>query len=154
MVNQVMLVAQENDKLESEIYSSWPLVETGDNLHHEHLGRLMDTDGAVTMTLDQAIKRHHIQRIDFIKLDVDGHEYSVLEGGKITLLTYRPPILMEFAPYLFDPESHQFENMMDLFRELGYTLSDPDTGKPLPMDTDHLREIIPVGGSRNVLLTK
>jgi len=151
-VNQIMLVSNEGETLESEIYSSWPLFEPGKNVHHEHLGKLMNTDGAVAMTLDQAVKQLQIEKIDFIKIDVDGHEYSVLNGGKETLLSHRPPILMELAPYLFDPEFRQFENMIDLFLKLGYSLYDVGTGKPLFMDPDHLRALIPVGGSRNVLL--
>ena len=151
-VNQIMLVSNEGDTLESEIYSSWPLFEPSKNVHHEHLGKLMNTDGAVAMTLDQAVKQLQIEKINFIKIDVDGHEYSVLKGGKETLLTHRPKILIELAPYLFDPESRQFEHMMDLFLTLGYSLYDADAGKPLSMNPDQLRALIPVGGSRNVLL--
>lgn len=151
-VNQIMLVSNEGETLESEIYSSWPLFEPGKNVHHEHLGKLMNTDGAVAMTLDQAVKQLQIEKIDFIKIDVDGHEYSVLNGGKETLLSQRPPILMELAPYLFDPEFREFEKIVELFSKLDYSLLDTDTGKSLPLDADHLRAIIPAGGSRNVFL--
>jgi Methyltransferase FkbM domain len=147
-----MLVANDGENLESEIYSSWPLSEPKKNVHPEHLGKLMNTEGAIALTLDQAVKNLKVKKIGLIKIDVDGHEYSVIKGGKETLLTYKPPILMEFAPYLFDPESRQFEDLVDVFRDMGYFLSDADTGKPLPMDPDYLREIIPAGGSRNVLL--
>ena len=146
--NQVMLVANDEEILESKIYSSWPLFEPKENVHPQHLGKLMDTDGAVTMTLDHAVKNFQIKKIDFIKIDVDGNEYSVLMGGIETLHSHKLPILMEFAPYLFNTKSRQFENMIDLFMELGYSLYDADTGKPLPMDPDSLRALIPVGGSR------
>ena len=151
-VNQVMLVADDNERLESEIYSSWPLFEKGKNVHPEHLGKLMNTEGAVATTLDLALKRYKIKKIGFMKIDVDGHEYSVINGGKETLLTHRPLILMELAPYLFDPKSCKFENMIALFSKLKYSLLDGDTGKPLPLDADLLRAMIPVGGSKNVLL--
>lgn len=151
-MNQIMLVSHKGETLEPEIYSSWPLFEPGKNVHHEHLGKLMNTDGAVAMTLDQAVKQLQIEKINFIKIDVDGHEYSVLNGGKETLFSHRPPILMELAPYLFDPEFREFEKIVELFTELEYSLLDADTGKPLPMDADKLRAIIPVGGSKNVFL--
>lgn len=151
-VNQIMLVANESDTLESEIYSSWPLFEPGKNVHPQHLGKLMNTEGAIAMTLDHAVKRLQIKKIDFIKMDVDGHEYSVLNGAKDILFEYRPPILMEFAPYLYDLKSRHFENMIELFSNLKYSLIDTDTGKQLPMDSDYLRAIIPVGGSKNILL--
>jgi len=151
-VFQVMLVADENERLESDIYSSWPLFHDGKRIHPEHKGQLMETKGAVAMTLDQMVRQMHITTVDFIKLDVDGHEYSVLLGGKETLKTYTPIIMMEFAPYLYDPVSGQFEAMLHLFSQLNYIMSDADTGKKLPLDPEYLREIIPVGGSKNVLL--
>jgi hypothetical protein len=114
---------------------------------------LMGTNGAVALTLDKIVRQLRINMIDFIKLDVDGHEYSVLQGGKETLKTYTPKILMEFAPYLYDPESGHFEEMLHIFSKLNYLMKDADTGESLPLDPDFLKKIIPVGGSKNVLLT-
>lgn len=151
-VHQVMLVADENGLLESGIYSSWPLFHDGKRIHPEHKGQLMGTNGAVALTLDKIVRQLRINMIDFIKLDVDGHEYSVLQGGKETLKTYTPKILMEFAPYLYDPMSGQFEAMLHLFSQLNYVMSDADTGKSLPLDPEYLRKMIPVGGSKNILL--
>ena len=149
-VFQVMLVADENELLESEIYSSWPLFHEGKRIHPEHKGQLMGTKGAVAMTLDQMVRQMHINTIDFIKLDVDGHEHSVLMGGKETLKTFAPKILMEFAPYLFDDE--EFKKILIFIKELDYSLLDANTGRELPLNPDYLRKIIPTGGSRNILL--
>ena len=102
------------------------------------------------MTLDQMVRQMHINTIDFIKLDVDGHEYSVLMGGKETLKTFAPKILMEFAPYLFDDE--EFKKILIFLKELDYSLFDANTGSELPLNSDYLRKIIPTGGSRNILL--
>jgi len=151
-VFQIMLVADENEHLESGIYSSWPLFHDGKGIHPEHKGQLMETKGAVAMTLDQMVRQMHINTIDFIKLDVDGHEYSVLMGGKETLKTHTPIILMEFAPYLYNPKTGQFEAMLNLFSQFNYIMSDADTGTKLPMDPVYIRKIIPVGGSKNILL--
>jgi FkbM family methyltransferase len=151
-VHQVMLIADENERLESGIYSSWPLFHNGKRIHPEHKGQLKETKGAVAVTLDQMVRQMHINKIDFIKLDVDGHEYSVLKGGKETLKAYTPKILMEFAPYLYDPMAGQFEAMLHLFSQLNYRLSDADSGKRLPLDPEYLKKIIPFGGSKNILL--
>jgi len=151
-VRQDMLVANEQDILEKEIYSSWPLFGHEKNIHEEHRGKLMGTEGAVAVTLDKVISQMGITRIDLIKLDVDGHEYSVLAGGKTTLSTYRPTIVMELAPYLFDPSSGAFEKMISLFASLNYAMLDANTGKMLTLNPNQLRAHIPVGGTRNVLL--
>jgi FkbM family methyltransferase len=149
-VHQVMLVEDENERLESDIYSSWPLFHDGKRIHPEHKGQLMETKGAVALTLDHMVKKLQINMIDFIKLDVDGHEYSVLMGGKETLKTSAPIILMEFAPYLFDAE--EFEKILVFLKKLDYSLFDANTGNELPLNQEYLRKIIPTGGSRNILL--
>ena len=151
-VLQVMLVADENEPLKSDIYSSWPLFHNGKKIHAEHKGQLMETKGAVAITLDQLVRQMQISKIDFIKLDVDGHEYSVLFGGKETMKTCTPKILMELAPYLYNPVPGQFEAILTLFSQLNYIMSDANTGENLPLDPEYLRKIIPVGGSKNVLL--
>jgi FkbM family methyltransferase len=153
-VNQMMLVAGKHDNLISEIYSSWPLFEHGKELHKEHRGKLMDTTGAIAISLDDALQQMQINKIDFIKLDVDGHEYSVIAGSLRTLTKNRPTILMELAPYLFEKkngESSDFENLISIFRDLSYSLYDANTSKTLPLSAEQLRDLIPVGGSRNVL---
>ena len=47
------------------------------------------------ITLDSWAVQQHLERIDFIKLDVEGAEYKVLRGGAATLRRFRPLIYME-----------------------------------------------------------
>jgi hypothetical protein len=114
----------------------------------------MDTEGAASITLDQALTSMKVKKVDFIKLDVDGHEPTVLAGAKKTLHQHRPPILMEFAPYLYEQTFHQFEEMVRSFARLRYSLKDADSGVELPLEAQRLRELIPSGGTRNVLLQR
>ena len=37
-------------------------------------------------------------RLDFIRMDVEGHEYEVIEGSHNTIETFRPALFMEFHP--------------------------------------------------------
>jgi hypothetical protein len=93
-----------------------------------------------------------VRSVDFIKMDVDGHEYGVLAGGKATLAAYKPPILMELAPYLFQEESRDLEGILGLLEGFGYSMRDVATNESLPFDPMRLRKMIPVGQSYNVLL--
>ena len=45
-------------------------------------------------TLDQFLIRNHIPDVDFIKLDVEGAELSVLKGASSLLTQSRPPVFM------------------------------------------------------------
>lgn len=48
--------------------------------------------------LDQFLAEHHVKKVDFIKMDVEGGELSVLEGASALLdHAYRPVILAEVS---------------------------------------------------------
>jgi hypothetical protein len=133
------------------LYSSWPL-DTNKDLHKKHKGRLMVTTGAGVDTLDHAVEKIGLKKIDFIKLDVDGHEYSVISGGITTLKRYKPVILMELAPYLFKDNLESFDEMIRVFHDLNYSLYDASTGNIMPNDAARLLRLVPDGASRNVLI--
>lgn len=48
-----------------------------------------------TVTLDTFVRRNSLDRIDLIKLDVEGAERDVLAGGKMAISTFRPVFLCE-----------------------------------------------------------
>lgn len=50
-------------------------------------------------TLDGFCSRAGIRRVDFVKLDVEGAELSVLEGASRVLSSFRPVVLMEFNSF-------------------------------------------------------
>ena len=49
----------------------------------------MDTTGAKRVTLDVFLERNRIERIDFVKMDVDGNECRVLRGALDTLREHK-----------------------------------------------------------------
>jgi FkbM family methyltransferase len=144
---QAMLVADSRSRLLPGLFSSWPLENSGD-LHEEHKGRLMDTSGASVETIDDAVDRLNLSRIDFLKIDVDGYEYPVLKGGLQTLKIHKPSIIMEFAPYLIKLE--EFCDMVELLLELGYRFHNANSMKQLPSDAHALKNLIPPGASLNI----
>ena len=55
--------------------------------------------------------------ISFIKIDVEGHEIEVIEGGKLTIKKNKPVLLVEIE------ERHSKKNVhdsIDYINELGY----------------------------------
>lgn len=148
--HQLMLMATDVAPLPESVYSSWPL-ETADDLHREHHGRLMGTHGSVTGTLDSFVLNAGIKHIDFIKLDVDGNENDVLAGAKSVLESSRPKIMLELAPYVYGAEPHKFDELLDDLWSMGYQISDMDTGRILPHNPAAIRALIPEAGGLNVL---
>lgn len=148
--HQCMLMADGELPIVPAVFSSWPL--TGEQgLHEQHRGKLMSTEGATRKSLDQVLSELGVDRVDFIKLDVDGHEFDVVSGGRRSLERLRPKILMELAPYLFEESSGEFERLIDCLHQLGYTLTEVNSGRRLAMDAGALRSRIPQGASVNVI---
>lgn len=50
-------------------------------------------------TLDEVVERAEIDRLDLIKIDVEGLELDVLEGAKHTILRLQPTVIIEFNSF-------------------------------------------------------
>lgn len=71
-----------------------------------------------TRTLDDFCEEQGIDRVDFIKCDVEGHEIAVLEGARKTLLHHRPSMLIEVNDCL--ETSPHGQQVLEKVRELRY----------------------------------
>jgi FkbM family methyltransferase len=147
---QHMLVAKNDNAIPPALFSSWPLFAE-EELHAKHKGRSMTTEGATAVTFDDAIDRLDVRRVDFIKIDVDGHELPVLQGGVNTIRRFRPTILMELSPYVHEEEGYNFDDLVRLLVECGYRFRDADTSRDLSSDPLQLRAMIPDGASINAI---
>jgi hypothetical protein len=145
-----MLVPEDRNAIVSEIYSSWPLRKE-EGLHKQHRGKLKSTSDAAAITLDQFVDQKGIDRIDFVKLDVDGNKAGVLAGAANTLRRFRPRILMEWAPYLFEGKSAVMGQMLSNFINLGYCPKAPSRRRVFPKTLEALNAMVPKYGSMNVL---
>lgn len=147
---QILLSASAADPPEAEIYASWPL-EAMDSVHPKHRGELVTTRGAVVDTLNHFVEREGIERLDLIKIDVDGHELSVLQGGLGMLKKFRPILVMELSPYVHREHHHDFAEFVALLRDAGYSLQDTTNWHPLPLDAAKLEALVPDGASTNAI---
>lgn len=62
------------------------------------LARASDIEVTVK-TLDMLVREEEIDRLDLVKIDVEGYEIDVLEGGVETFRTLRPNLLVEFNAF-------------------------------------------------------
>lgn len=65
---------------------------------------LFDTIKVKTVSLDSFVKTHHIERVDFIKADIEGAERYMLEGAKEILKKYAPKLSLCTYHLPDDPE--------------------------------------------------
>lgn len=146
-----ILAAKDDVEGNTEIHSSWPF-ESDAERHTSHQGVAKSVGNAQHISLDTLVTSHGITRLDFIKMDVDGHEWDVLSGGTRTFETMRPVIVMEIAPDYHEPEHAKgFYNIHRFLSKLGYTFYDFN-GAALPQQAEALAATIPDGASKNVVL--
>ncbi len=148
--SQVLLADTPTAAPQAEIYASWPLGHQA-AVHPKHRGRLTSTSGASIDTLDHFVERQRIDRINVIKLDVDGHELPVLRGGLALLKRFRPILVMEMSPYIHAEEHNSFAELVGLLKDAGYRIEDAANGRALPLEPAALERLIPDGASINVV---
>jgi FkbM family methyltransferase len=148
---QALLVSDADATKPEGIPSSWPLEQDAESLVHPvHLGKYHSVSQARALRLDDWMEENKPERINFVKLDVDGYEIDVLRGGCQLFAHYRPLLLMEFTPYIFVERGQSFAELLELLLAMGYCAEDL-AGRSITLDQS-VEQRIPVGGSINVLL--
>ena len=149
VLHQGFLVADASTTAVPAIASSWPVDGTvpDDALM---ASRSMAVSGATAMTLDAVMANASRPTVQVIKMDVDGHELEVLEGARGLLSEQTPIIVMELAPYVFNPPE-EFDAMVELLTGLGYVFEPLGSSQVLPSALQSLKASIPRHGSVNVV---
>jgi FkbM family methyltransferase len=80
------------------------------------------------VTLDAFRGVHGVERVDFIKIDVEGHELRVLEGARETIASCRPRIVFEFNREWSRHAAYTFVDVRAFFDAFGYGLSEVTRG--------------------------
>jgi FkbM family methyltransferase len=85
-------------------------------------GKTQTVQVAVT-TLDQFLRRNPIDRVDFIKMDIEGAELTALQGAGDLLRTFpRPVLLIEIFEIRTRPWGYSAREIVNLICEAGYLL--------------------------------
>jgi len=132
------------------LYSSWPLAQEN-GLHAEHRGKLMSTHGASVTTLDSVLDALSVDRVDFIKADIDGFECQMLRGASRCLSRWHPVLVMELSPYVLEEQGDSVEELLRILVEHGYSIYALDGGTQISTDPKAIRRMIPTGAGINVL---
>ena len=107
------------------------------------------------MRLDDWLDSHsaggHPDRLDFLKVDVDGHEPQFLVGAERTLRRHRPYILIEFCQEALFAAGYYAWDLADQLESLGYILCSEKDGQPFRNRRALLKEAGNFSHSTNVL---
>jgi FkbM family methyltransferase len=131
-------------------YASWKVGGTAEGVKHQvHRGTEKSTKGIKAVCLDDFCEQHGIKRLDFIKIDTDGHEFEVLKGAKKVISEFSPIIIFEIGIYLMDERSIVFSDYLEFFDSLGYSLFNSKNLKN--MNAHNYYKHIPLRGTIDIL---
>jgi hypothetical protein len=118
-IHQLALSNEARAAVEVDFRSSW-----------RHDGSRADLDKTVVdfARLDDWAASRDVNRVDVIKLDVDGYEGLVLEGARETLARFRPRILIEAGA---DQYRDDRPDAFAILASLGYRLQTTRDTAPL-----------------------
>ncbi|MCH7557194.1 MAG: FkbM family methyltransferase [Planctomycetes bacterium] len=102
-------------------------------------------------TLDTFVKERGIGRLDFLKVDLDGHEPMFLEGAQNTLSKFKPIILIEFSQPNLHASGSAAWDLVDKLEDFGYVLVSTKNRKIFPNRPECLKEVANFSHSVNVL---
>lgn len=86
-------------------------------------------------TIDAFVKDKNIDRLDFIKCDVEGAELMVYKGGIETIARYKPIVFTEMLRKWAAKFNYHPNDIIKLYTDLGYNCYTSDEGKLKPIST-------------------
>lgn len=89
-----------------------------DNYGGTTLNEEISSDGEIeVITIDSFVREKNLESVDFIKIDTEGFEISVLDGAKKTISKYYPDLWIEV-------NSQSFQEVMGRLEQLEYIVVD------------------------------
>lgn len=77
---------------------------------------------AALTTLDSFCTQYRIEKLDFVKIDVEGYEDKLLLGGKETIRRFSPLMLMELDPPKLIRAASSVDRVVARLNDFGYEL--------------------------------
>jgi FkbM family methyltransferase len=76
-------------------------------------------------TIDDFCRNEIVNNLDFIKIDVEGHELEILKGGSYFLFhIHRPVLLIEIFPYVYSGHLEEVCNFLTTYNYIAFVMDE------------------------------
>lgn len=89
------------------------------------------TNKIIVERLDDWMQTKPIERVDLIKIDVEGYELKVLKGGEKSILKYKPVFFIELDDDNLTATGDSAKKLVELLEEWNYAITNSITGLPV-----------------------
>ncbi|MCP4178860.1 MAG: FkbM family methyltransferase [bacterium] len=97
------------------VYSGDQILVSGSSIVEKNIGReIYKKEKVEVTTIDDYVNEVGIKRLDLVKIDAEGAEHLVFNGGRKTILKDKPDIICELL------NGAQFKELENYFLKLGY----------------------------------
>jgi FkbM family methyltransferase len=86
------------------------------------------------LTFDEFIDRQKIDKVDFIKIDVEGFEYKVVDGAIKSIEQYKPILFIELIDEYLKKNGNSAAALVAKISKLGYCIYDADDNSIINSD--------------------
>ncbi|MBU1662188.1 MAG: FkbM family methyltransferase [Chloroflexi bacterium] len=105
------------------------------------------------ITLDHYFHSLKLDRVDFIKIDVDGYDYEVIKGGAAIFKKYKPVVLAEICNRVLKERGKDVTSYLKLYLEYGYSFCELlETTEVVALE-ELIKDSRMQSGSWNILLS-
>ncbi len=85
--------------------------------------QVRDSINIQVVTIDAFVEQQNIQKLDFIKIDVEGFEMEVLKGAKKTIQQFRPVLFFEYSVENILAQNGNIEEALNQILDNNYKIS-------------------------------
>lgn len=87
-------------------------------------------------TLDKIFRELNIAAVDFIKIDVEGYELHVLEGGNETVKKFSPLFFIELVDEFLKDQGNSAAMLVEFLLARNYSVTSAENGRQISRETD------------------
>lgn len=136
---RLLQVAISNSQTTAEL-----LVATEENSGHNTLGAFgydsvlpQGRERVRIERLDDIVQQERLQRVDVIKMDIEGAEFYALQGAADTLTQFRPVLLLELSDRTLEHQGCSSKRVWEYLTQAGYRIYGYDNESALPVPAQH-----------------
>jgi FkbM family methyltransferase len=130
-------------------HSSWRIDGKYVDANPLHGGIIKSAESVPVITIDYFCREREITRVNLIKIDTDGHEYSILRGAQKSLGRFLPYIIFEIGIYVMEERGISFEQYYDYLSSFDYTLINAKNGRNVTIN--NFQNEIPLRSTTDII---